>query len=95
MFAKLTQALFGTATEGQRKAGLGFYFGGILGVGYFGTLLAIAFNTNPAALGALTTISTATLTAIQVLFGLLIGGFLGEYAGKAAEAIKGQIGQLK
>lgn len=90
MFAKLTHALFGVATEGQRKAGQGFYFGGILAVALFGSLAAVAFNTNPAALGPLTQISLAVVTAIKVLFGILIGGFGLEYMGKAAKVIGGR-----
>ena len=90
MFAKLTQALFGIATDGQRKAGQGFYFGGILAVCLFGCVAAIALNTNPDALDALMKIALAVVTAIQVLFGLLIGGFGLEYAGKAVEVIKGR-----
>jgi len=89
MFAKLIQALFGIATDGQRKAGQGFYFGAILAVCLFGCVASVALVADPKTIASLTEIAIATLTAIKVLFGLLIAGFGMEYAGKAAEAIKG------
>ena len=95
MFNNLTQALFGTATEGQRKAGQGFYFGAILAACLFGCVASVALTADPKTISSLTEIALATLTAIKVLFGLLIAGFGLEYAGKVGEKIKGQSGQLK
>ena len=87
MFNKLTQALFGTSTDGQRKAGLGFYFGGILAVALFGCIVGIALISKPSTM--LGDIANGSLAAIKFVSGALILGYGMEYAGKAAQVIRG------
>lgn len=93
MFNRIAQALFGTATEGQRKAALGFYFGAILAVALFGCVLAIALMDKPTITANLESIAQGALEAMKFVIGALMLGYVGEYAGNAAKAIGGNKGQ--
>ena len=80
MFSKLTQAIMGEAGEGQRKGGLGVFFGSILAFVLIGCVAGLTFIAKDGVAGNLKEVALATLNSIEILFGLLIVGYIGEYA---------------